>query len=167
MPTALERYEAAKSAYEALVKELGSEIMADVFAPFWEANPEVAAIRWSQYTPYFNDGDPCVFGVNEIDAIRFVAGATLPSDAEVYYGEDDDDDYDGVTAGTAWYEAYGIGRTWDNDKREYTYEPIGRSLEDLDRKLQNMADILQETFGDHVRITATRDAFDVQECNHD
>lgn len=29
------------------------------------AHPEVTGIAWTQYTPYFNDGDPCVFSVGE------------------------------------------------------------------------------------------------------
>ena len=27
----------------------------------------VHSVRWSQYTPYFNDGDACVFGVNDFE----------------------------------------------------------------------------------------------------
>ena len=26
----------------------------------------VIAMRWTQYTPYFNDGDPCLFGVHDL-----------------------------------------------------------------------------------------------------
>ena len=33
---------------------------------FLDACPEVTGIHWSQYTPYFNDGDSCEFSVNEI-----------------------------------------------------------------------------------------------------
>jgi hypothetical protein len=25
----------------------------------------VESVRWTQYTPYFNDGEPCVFGAND------------------------------------------------------------------------------------------------------
>lgn len=30
------------------------------------ADPDVKAIHWTQYTPYFNDGEPCVFNTGEI-----------------------------------------------------------------------------------------------------
>lgn len=30
-----------------------------------EENPAVSAVRWDQYAPYFNDGEPCVFSVYE------------------------------------------------------------------------------------------------------
>jgi hypothetical protein len=38
----------------------------DIFVPFFEKWPEVKFFRWAQYTPYFNDGDECVFGVNDL-----------------------------------------------------------------------------------------------------
>lgn len=34
------------------------------FAHFFKKFPQVTAIVWTQYTPYFNDGDPCEFGVH-------------------------------------------------------------------------------------------------------
>lgn len=33
---------------------------------FFEACPEVNAIFWRQYTPYFNDGEPCEFSVHDL-----------------------------------------------------------------------------------------------------
>lgn len=32
---------------------------------FLDACPEVTGIHWTQYTPYFNDGESCEFSVNE------------------------------------------------------------------------------------------------------
>lgn len=33
---------------------------------FLDSCPEVTGVHWTQYTPYFNDGDSCEFGVNEM-----------------------------------------------------------------------------------------------------
>jgi len=33
---------------------------------FFDSVPEIKAFYWSQYTPYFNDGDECVFSVNDV-----------------------------------------------------------------------------------------------------
>lgn len=33
---------------------------------FLDECPEVTGVHWTQYTPYFNDGDACEFNVNEI-----------------------------------------------------------------------------------------------------
>lgn len=32
---------------------------------FLDACPEVTGVHWTQYTPYFNDGEACEFGVND------------------------------------------------------------------------------------------------------
>ncbi len=32
---------------------------------FLDTCPEVTGVHWTQYTPYFNDGESCEFGVNE------------------------------------------------------------------------------------------------------
>jgi hypothetical protein len=31
----------------------------------FEACPEIGQVHWTQYTPYFNDGEACEFGVND------------------------------------------------------------------------------------------------------
>lgn len=33
---------------------------------FFDACPEITSIHWTQYTPYFNDGDSCEFSVHEL-----------------------------------------------------------------------------------------------------
>lgn len=48
----------AQAFFEKHFKEAVKEFFAQV--------PEVQAVCWEQYTPYFNDGDPCVFSLNEI-----------------------------------------------------------------------------------------------------
>lgn len=40
--------------------------MENLFPPFFEAHPEIKVVYWVQYTPYFNDGDQCVFNVGEV-----------------------------------------------------------------------------------------------------
>lgn len=51
----------------------------------------LSAIMWEQYTPHFNDGDPCTFGVHAV----WVAGK--PNDADecefLYCGEEFFDEY--------------------------------------------------------------------------
>src|SRR6478736_1430716 len=44
------------------------------------ALPNVDSLRWRQYTPYFNDGEPCEFDVHEVGA-------------KVVGGEEDGGDY--------------------------------------------------------------------------
>lgn len=41
------------------------EIMDAGFKDIFGRYPDLKEISWTQYTPWFNDGDECVFGVNE------------------------------------------------------------------------------------------------------
>ena len=41
--------------------------------------PALKAIRWNQYTPYFNDGDPCTFSVGEV---MFLVDGAAEDDGE-------------------------------------------------------------------------------------
>ncbi len=54
-----------KKEYEALLSEMGEKALKDEFKKFFDANPTVDALRWTQYTPYFNDGDPCTFRMGD------------------------------------------------------------------------------------------------------
>lgn len=53
---------------EALKPELAEQARA-VFA-----DERIRAIRWTQYTPYFNDGDPCIFRVNQDSCLDIGTG---------------------------------------------------------------------------------------------
>jgi hypothetical protein len=50
------------------LKEQGKLAFQEHLKEFFEKNPEVESLRWTQYTPYFNDGDECHFRVNEMTA---------------------------------------------------------------------------------------------------
>lgn len=50
--------EKAKLEYQAALKEAAKEI--------FEKYPKLESFSWTQYAPYFNDGDECVFRVNEV-----------------------------------------------------------------------------------------------------
>jgi hypothetical protein len=56
---------------------------------FFDACPEVEAVTWTQYTPYFNDGETCEFSVHEKYFI--LVGDKDPDDYEgsVIYNEKD------------------------------------------------------------------------------
>lgn len=46
------------------------DILKRGFAECFEKFPELKSFSWTQYTPYFNDGDSCVFGVGEVDEVN-------------------------------------------------------------------------------------------------
>lgn len=46
------------------MSEMGQESIFDLFKDFFAKHPEITGIQWTQYTPYFNDGDACTFSVH-------------------------------------------------------------------------------------------------------
>lgn len=54
----------------------------------FNAYPDLAAFGWSQYTPYFNDGDACIFRVNEVQFTDDEEVVDSPNDWEYgFYGK--------------------------------------------------------------------------------
>ena len=46
------------------MKESAKTFFQDASKDLFATHPELEQFSWTQYTPYFNDGDECVFGVN-------------------------------------------------------------------------------------------------------
>lgn len=47
-------------------KVLFHEALSDVF----EKHPKLNSFGWKQYTPYWNDGEPCTFGLGQVEEIN-------------------------------------------------------------------------------------------------
>ena len=82
-------FEELNAQMEAARKEMAAKSTGFVEAAckqFFDACPEVESIFWTQYTPYFNDGEACEFGVHD----------------QYYVLKDDDeaDDYEGSVVWT-------------------------------------------------------------------
>lgn len=63
-----EKLEALQKVYDEAMTALrrdGEAALKASFVEFFAAHPEAVAIQWRQYTPYFNDGEACYFGVCE------------------------------------------------------------------------------------------------------
>lgn len=108
----------------------------------FKANPTVKGIRWKQYTPYFNDGDPCEFRVHEV---------------YTSFGEETGGDYD-----DGYLSTYSF-----RDKPEL--KALHDSIREFEKTIQSqgMSDIMETVFGDHVQVTVTPDDVVVEEYSHD
>lgn len=51
----------------------------------FDAHPEIQSFAWSQYTPYFNDGDECVFRVNSEPKINGVDWYDEPEEGQTKF----------------------------------------------------------------------------------
>lgn len=149
MQNEINNLQAALAAYntaEDQLYKITKEQVVALFQPFFEANPKVDAVYWNQYTPYFMDGEPCVFSVNEISLVsKELFKDACGTDAESYYNSDN------------------MISEWDADEQ---YRPLFDAANAIRNPLPDK--LLQNVFGDHAAITISRDGtLEVDECSHD
>jgi hypothetical protein len=130
----------------------------------------VKAVRWYQYTPYFNDGEPCVFGVH---GVYFNVDGDY-SDEEDYENEARGEHGDGFVGDwdNAFSDIFG-GRSYD-PLNKWTEVPgsnpeLGKKVKDLQKAIEDGTHFVEmaNLFGDHARVTATTTKFIVDEYEHD
>lgn len=137
-----------REAYELKLKNHGEAALKEAFKEIFEKYPQIKSIIWTQYTPYFNDGDSCVFGVNDFDV--YIEG-TNPTDQDE---DDEEDDYD-----------YGESIYYLKKSKDPVKKEIAKAVEELEKSLPS--DVLESVFGDHCKVIATPKGFDVREFEHD
>jgi hypothetical protein len=157
------KFEQLQSRFDTLIAEqqvLRVKFQADAQAmfkeslkSFFELNPGISALRWTQYTPYFNDGDACVFGVGEV---YFTNAKGEQLNDVNSWGEYDGDN---ENVWVEYYMPYLSGKEGVNAAScEFLSSMINSS---------EMRDIMEQMFGDHVCVTVTREGIDVEEYEHD
>jgi hypothetical protein len=114
-------------------------VINDVFSEVFNAHPEIEKIAWTQYTPYFNDGESCIFNVHDVYFLRTDDTQEL-KESHIY----------------EWHSA-----GWGDDVKNFP------ALKKLNALITSSEDILLMMFGDHCQITVTRDGIDVEEHEHD
>ena len=81
---AKKKMKAALEQANAIVKEAFLEASNEVFNKY----PNIESFSWTQYTPYFNDGDECTFSAQtEYPQLTFTDG----TEVDINYGEGDAD----------------------------------------------------------------------------
>ena len=135
-------------------REVLQEKMAVLFKAFFDTHPNVKTISWVQYTPYFNDGDECVFSVGDI-----------------YYHTVEWEDVE-----DKWGEGEGViqARVWDDNARRYVNNPeLSEALANDMRQFSNILNseaneaVMLAMFENHVWVRAHRDGFEIEEYSHD
>ena len=154
-----EAFRAAKKTYDEMVAKEGKAALADMFLEFFEKHPSVLGVAWTQYTPYFCDGDACTFGVND-------ACAVLSASSEKEAEELDEEDFDRsdlpkklgkhlYTMSASTYRSRPVKPDWLED------------LAAINKQTEEFQDIMLAAFGDHVSVVASRSGFKVNEYEHD
>jgi hypothetical protein len=121
---------------------------------------EIAGVKWTQYTPYFNDGDACVFSANG-------PMLTLTEDADKT-AEDDEEQEEYAYDDRVWISDYSekflslvpeydwVGK-WPDRVKVYREGTGNRDLAEAYDALEALEsgafdDVLQEHFGEHSMV---------------
>jgi hypothetical protein len=113
---------------------------------------------WNQYTPYFNDGDTCIFSANT--DYLYINGDNL--DEAMWYSETNVTDWGKWNSQTRQYE----GRV---EVSNPNYDPdLAKITDEISQFLGNFDnDFFLSKFGDHAEIVVTKSGISVSECEHD
>lgn len=149
--TLLAEYKAAKDAFRAKA----SEAYKRTLKQFFEENPEIKGITWTQFTPYWNDGDTCEFRVNEAS---FVDSDDLDVLADCTYGE-----YEGDGEEPKILQSWSYGQEEEFNSRLHAAILAFEEMHDS----SEMEEIYLTMFGDHVRVMATAEGIRIEEYEHD
>lgn len=152
-----------------LVSQLRKDFVPALKPLFEKTNGKITSLGWVQYTPYFNDGDECTFGINvDLDYGIRVNGEIL----------DDSEFFTNSIYGLRKYlKQDGSYESWI---RQYPEDAINPETMDeelhLFKILKEFQDILesideeflQDLFGDHVEVTIFADGtVSTEEYEHD
>ena len=143
----LEKQRALQQEFQTTAQQLFKETTKE----FFELNPMVNAIVWTQYTPYFNDGDTCEFSVG-------CATFTNSDGSDIRWGEYNGDEEGVWCYGSDCYNEDTPPEGFDSDLCD-SFDSMIQSAE--------MQDVMKAMFGDHVQVVATREGFDVNDYDHD
>lgn len=118
----------------------------------------VAEFGWRQYTPYFNDGDPCTFRVSDL---WFRTTEDLARD-------EDDFDEDSFYVGWGKHPTLG-GKGYGDEGYTGDHEDTWNRCRALSDAVDTNAfdDVLLSSFGDHCKVVVRRDGITVDEYSHD
>jgi len=127
-----------KEAYKVKAKNV---LVDNIYPQFFAKHPEIKMLYWTQYTPYFNDGDPCLFSVGEV---------CISDDVEI------EDYYESYLEGESIWDLEGTGMEED-------FAVVASFINDNE-------DLMQELYGDHSVVKVMNETpvrVDVEEYDHD
>lgn len=112
----------------------------EYFKDFFKENPNVGYITWTQYTPYFNDGDTCEFGVYDF----YFFDASVTNEISCPWNLRNFE-----------YSEYDISKKYKDFESRLT------------SMAEASPEMFKDMFGDHVYVVATSDEFITEEYDHD
>lgn len=164
--------------YNARINEMREGLTATLKEAFKEVfvqNPSLHMIAWTQYAPYFNDGDACEFSIHEMYAVNkdILEDEDFDEDSlpSPYEFEDDLNQYRMQKPMDFYFEKYpddAVVKAWNAKDENYKKEIIN-----VDKFLTTIAsideDVFKAAFGDDnaVYVFADRIVTEDYSGNHD
>lgn len=123
----------------------------------FELFPNLQAFGWTQYTPYFNDGDPCEFsGARDV--------CMLFTDSEVEESEDAENEDERLEARIESFKE----NLYDYEVWDEKNGPNGAAIKAVNEFVRIFDDDdYLALFGDHQQVTVTREGVETEEYSHD
>jgi len=145
------------------VKKQVSDIFSGAVMELFVKYPNLTRISWTQYTPYFNDGDTCEFGSNHTSPAIYFSTTVV---------EDPDEEYDRYEEEWSEYDYYDYAAGYKNKtlKIDLTSDQLAEleTAKGVIEFLKNFdEDDMYNLFGDHQKVVITRNGIDVEEYEHD
>jgi len=116
-----------------------------IFKPIFESIPELETISWTQYTPYFNDGDDCIF--------------TIHSDIPYLNGRDDYGDY--IYSENDLESEDDLGSDISDKLTKDDFERVSKLIRSLPEKL------IEISFGEGLAVIYKNGSYTTLEYEHD
>lgn len=153
------QYDAAKAQYDEARRQIadrGAEVLNLSFQKLFVEHPQLKAVQFKAYAPYFNDGEPCIWGLHGVytgvasDDPITTTGKYGPTDE---CGDEDDD------SGIAWFD--GWVRTDDETSIDYLADEVTKRVESMEETIRDClgeqhmqvivtpAGMVVEDYGDH------------------
>ncbi len=145
----IKEFKYIQSEHKRMMSENAKNVFSDISKSIFEKNPGLESFAWSQYTPYFNDGETCRFSVNR----------------DYYTINGSEETVDDWTLNNEKYSQ-------QIDLSDYGFETLDQlraAYNDINELMSIFEDEdLEEMFGDHVEIVVKRDGnILIEDYDHD
>lgn len=145
-----------RAALETEIKETGKKLFAEAVETLFTEYPKLVAFSWTQYTPYFNDGDSCEFGANT-DNPRIQYGDD--EELDEYYFRNTEYIADGKEQVKDWSGRMVTRPKYKSIKVEHTEEDLAKkAAHNAISEFLNLfgSDDFRAMFGDHTQVIVSK-----------
>lgn len=129
------------------------------FKDFFAKYEGVEAVSWTQYTPHFNDGEPCVFGINEFEL--------LFNNTDALHACLKKKDWEGNELTYTQERLDELLEEYLDSWEANTDTPVFEDLKEIESAVQDLDKLIAALLGDGIRVSVTREGIETDWYDHD